>query len=362
MARKAQELKLAMIAEEAGVSYATVSRVINCKPGVGEETRKRITALLRAYGFTPNYPQVTTTKIAVLFPWMQLSPYFSKAMDGIYSYAFEHGLMVNLIITSSLHKESLLESIRQQQCSGVIALFSEHYMEQLQQLEDTDLPVAVLDNTLPNSRFSCIDNDSFAGSYAATKYLIDLGHQRIGYLAYAHFALNHHQRMQGYASALRDNGIPYREELIRQIGPNHACFTTPAQKNPADTLGVEQQRRKHTRGLAGYIAMKEFLDCKLGATAVMAVDDDIALGAICALRQQGLQVPQDLSVIGFDNYSETAFWNPPLTTVDHPVERAGYRAMQAIHSQLNLLEERAVLREVLSTSLVIRESCCPPKT
>lgn len=340
MARKPQDMNIGVIAARAGVSLSTVSRVINRRAGVGEATRKVINDLLQQYDFTPNYPAMKTVKIAVIIPFFDLTEYYRKALNGIYRYAQGNGLTVNIVIAESYLQESLLEVIREQQCSGVIALIPESYREELLKLSTTELPTIVIDTTEENEKIGFIDNDSYFGSCMATGHLLNLGHRRIGYLTYKHNNLNHLQRLKGYENTLKSAGVEAVAEWIVK-------YSAAARNDP--------------RGKSGYNAMKTLLNQAPELTAVMVVDDQMAQGAMTAIHEAGLRIPEDISVVGFDNYIETEFWYPPLTTVDHPLEKAGYMAIEAIHAGLTNPGQWTPPREILPTCLVIRKSTGPAK-
>jgi len=341
MARKAQEINIYRIAEEAGVSVPTVSKVINQKAGVTEGTRNKISEILRRYNFRPVYTKAKTTKIAVIYPWPDLTDYFQKAMRGIYGYAQNNELMISIVIAKSSHKESLLEAVRDQQCSGVIALISELYRNELAEFADSNLPVVIVDSVTDIENFGFIDNDSVSGSSEAAKHLIDLGHKNIGYLTYERPSLNQLQRLKSAENTFKAHGITLTEN---------------------DIIRLTASETDLTNGVNGFIAMNKLLKQAPNLTAVMACDDSMALGAIRAIHKAGLRIPEDISVVGFDNYPETEYWSPPLTTVDHPIEKAGNMAIEAIHARLKAPGDDWIPpRDILPTSLVIRESTGPAK-
>lgn len=335
MARKSQKISIYRIAEEAGVSVPTVSRVINRKAGIAEETRNKINNLLKHYNFRPDYPAMRTTKIAVIYPWNYLSNYFRKAIMGIYDYAQENELMINIIIVQSLHKESLLKAIRDQQCSGVIGMLTEQYYQDFIQLADTDLPTVMLGTPPDNNKIGFIYNDSYSGSAAAARHLIELGHRKIGYLTYAESKVSQLQRFKGALNAFEDSNITLDSKAIIQI-PRPSIRPVP--------------------GECGYKAMQALLRQTPEITAVMAVDDNIALGAMAAIYEAGLRIPEDISIVGFDNYPETAYWSPALTTVDYPLGKAGYMAAKAVHEKLICPGECQLPQEILPAKLVVRRS------
>lgn len=340
--RKRQKVTIYSIAREAGVSVPTVSRVINRKAGITEETRNKVNGLLKRYNFRPSYPAMRTVKIAVVYPWADLSNYFRKAMKGIYDYAHANGLMVNIIIAQSHRKESLLEAVRDQQCSGVIAMLTETYRREIEGIGNTDLPVVVIDAVVHDQTIGFIDNNSYSGASEAAKHLIDLGHRKIGYITYSQPSLNQIQRFKGAENMLKSYGIELSADSVIQL---------------------EMKQATMAPGENGYNAMKKLLDRNSNITAVMAVDDSMALGALAAIHDAGLRVPEDISLVGFDNHAETQYWHPPLTTVEHPVGKAGEMAIKAIHAGLKLPASTwTPPREILPTSLVVRKSTCPPRS
>ena len=340
MARKPKDVSIYRIAEEAGVSVPTVSRVINRKPGIAEATRKRVDELLKSYNFKTNYPRSRTSKIAVVYPWSNFSDYFAKAMKSIYAYAAENELMINLIIAQSCVRESLLEAIRDQQCSGVVALMPEQYRNELSALSDSTLPSILIDSSTEMPNIGFIDNDSYSGSCMAASHLVQLGHRKIGYITYGEMSLNQIKRLKGVENTLKMHGVELQPERIAKLDIKAAS---------------------KIRGENGYNTMNKLLKQASDITAVMAVDDAMALGALAAITDAGLKVPEDISLIGFDNYPETRFWRPALTTVDHPVEEAGRMAIASIHEALKNNGEWIPPKEILPTSLVVRSSTGPVK-
>lgn len=335
MSRKTRNVSIYRIAKEAGVSVPTVSRVINKRAGISEATRKKVNAFLRQYNFSPDYPAMRTVKIAVIYPWTDLTDYFRKAVKGIYQYAEKNELMVNIIIVQSLQKESLLEAIRDQQCSGVVALLPEQYRHELNLLAKSDLLTVLVDSMTEEKTLGFIDNDSFHGSRAAVKHLLELGHRNIAYLTYENPSLNQLQRFKAAENALRTHNIEFL---------------------PGNVIRLADSQLSSTRGKSGYVAMQALLNQSRNITAVIAVDDSMALGAMTAIHEHGMKIPEDISVVGFDNYPETEMWYPQLTTVDHPLEKAGYMSAEAIHRGLKNPANWVPPREILQTQLIIRKS------
>jgi DNA-binding LacI/PurR family transcriptional regulator len=340
MARRKKSVSICRIAEEAGVSAATVSRVINRRVGVGEETRRKINRLLRHYDFSPVYPAVRSVKIAVVVGGGDMNEHIREALKGIYAYANAHELSINIITVNSPRRESLLETIRDQQCSGVIAILAGRQLKAVYELTETDLPVVVVDSQLDEPGVGFVDNDSYSGSVEATRHLIGLGHRRIGYLQHCIPSLNQVQRFRGYENTMKLAGLAIDEKWVIQAPPQ-----------PGGTI----------RGMPGLLAMRQLLDQAPELTAVLAVDDDMAMGAMSAIHERGLRIPQDISLVGFDNCPESQVWYPPLTTVENPVEQAGFQAAESIHAALTNPGGWTPPREILPTRLIVRKSTGPVK-
>ena len=231
--------------------------------------------------------------------------------------------------------ESLLETIRDQQCSGVIALLSEQYRRELDAFSGSDLPVVLIDAADSDSTLGFVDNDSYSGSCEAARHLLSLGHRKIGYLRYSEDSLNQLQRFKGYENSLRAAGVEINDGWV---------------------VRHDSARLPSIRGKSGLEGMRTLLAQASGITAVMAVDDAMAFGAMTAIHEAGLRIPEDISIIGFDNYPETEIWYPSLTTVNHPLEEATRLAVKSIHADLRNPGLWTPPREILPTSLVVRRS------
>jgi len=340
MSRRRREINIYKIAEEAGVSASTVSRVINNRTGVNEKTRISITELFKKYGFTPDYPRQRPPKIAFVSPWEDLTEYFRKAFQGIYRYCQKNGIDTNILIRSGHNNHSLLEQLRDQQCSGAIVMLAENLQKEHLELSDSGMPVIFLDHPVNLASIGYIDHDAYSGSCAATQHLIELGHKSIGYLTFPKPSINQVQRFKGYENTMIEAGLPINPRWI----------ATPPAFNKAEG---------HIRGLPGFRAMTQLLQDAPELTAIMAVDDNMAFGAMTAISRSGRRIPEDISVVGFDNYAETEMWFTALTTVNHPIAEAGFLAAKAIDQALRHPGTDPLIREILPTKLIIRQSTGP---
>lgn len=334
MARKSGPVSIYSIAKELGISPSAVSRAVNNRAGVSEETRRNVMALLRKYNFRTNYPQQRKPKIAVVFQRTQISQYIAAVTGGIRDYVSENGLTLCSIFHQSRNEnESLLSILRDQQCSGAILLNADDFQPEFDELGSSGLPVMLVDLSTRHSNIGFIDNDSYSGSRAAARHLLSLGHRAIGYLA-GKESLNHLQRFRGYCDAMHEAGLEIPDHWIQDRDP--------------DELKTDIH---HGAGM-----LSRLLDAAPELTAVMAANDNFALGALHAAQERGIRIPDDLSIVGFDDYSFSAFLNPPLTTVLHPAEEAGRLAALAIDRFLKTGGREPLLRKVLPTELIVRDS------
>ena len=301
---------------------------MNNRTGAGEETRRKVLELLRKYDFKTNYPRPRSRKIAIAAGVSAISEYTAAVISGICGYVRRSDLSACMIQYDANNGESLLSILRDQQCAGVILLIPASFRAQLPDLSASGLPVMLVDESVELPIVGFIDNDSYSGSAQAVEHLLSLGHRAIGYLS-NNTTLNHLQRIQAWRDTLARSGIPMRGEWLREFNGG------------AD---------------AGFRTMNELLDAAPEITAVMTTNDQIAWGAASAAAKRGLRIPHDLSIIGFDDYPASAFWNPPLTTVRHPMEEAGRLAARALDLYFCTNGKEPLPKQILQTSLIVRES------
>jgi DNA-binding LacI/PurR family transcriptional regulator len=204
----------------------------------------------------------------------------------------------------------------------------------LLQLAESGLPTAVVGRTVNSPRIDRITADHWRGAYEAMEYLIALEYRRIGFIGVSPINGAGLLRYQGYLDALRDRGLGVDEELI--VGPE-------AQSGP----GYSTQED-------GYEGMKKLLALKHPPTAVFARNDFTAIGAMCAIRDAGLSVPEDVAIVGFDNVPLAAYTSPPLTTVDQPTKEQGRTAARLLleHAMLRTPNRSIKISITVSRSLV----------
>lgn len=310
MARKIKPVSISSIAAELGVSPSAVSRAINNRAGVSEETRRRVGVLLEKYRFRPAYPASRLPRVAVVTGSAHLAPYSASVLSGICRYVCGGTISAAALVVPESGRGRLLDLVRDQQCSAVILIVPACFAADFPVLSASGLPVMLVDETVVFPGSGYIDNDSRTGSLEAARYLIGLGHRRIGYIVSRSATSNHRERFDAYREALAEAGIGFDPALA--------------------VSGIEGGGEMEF----GFRAMRELLSRGKPFTALMATNDEIALGAISAAREAGLRIPADLSVIGFDDNAFSAFIDPPLTTVRHDAEQAGFLAARAVDEYL----------------------------
>lgn len=323
------------VAERADVSVATVSHVINETRPVSDELRQRVLAAMDELGYQPNalarsLRRQRTSTLGLIIPDTN-NPYFAEVARGVEQVAFERDFTVILCHSDYSVKRELqyVDVLRAERAAGVIWIPATENCEPAKRLAEYGVPLVVLDRRVPEVQCLSVLADNFRGGYIATEHLIGLGHHRIGCIARP-VGLSHSQdRILGYQAALRDHSLPDDESLIAKGG-----------------FRLENGRK----------ATFCLLDMEPPPTAIFAYNDIMAIGALRAVHERGLRVPEDFSVVGFDDIPQAAFTCPALTTVSQPKLDMGCRGAELL---LDLIARKTPPDEVadlLEVQLVVRES------
>jgi LacI family transcriptional regulator len=322
------------VAAEAGVSVATVSKVINGRWGVAERTSERVRAIIDELGYESSLVAQSlrsreTNVIAVLV--VDVEPFSAELLKGAAQAIRDTGY--ELVVFSGCGRADdqvgwerrYLSRVSGTLCDGAI-LVTPSSVDANQ-----GAPVVAVDHNVGSPDLPTVDSDNLSGAVAATEYLLGLGHRRIGFLAGRPDLESARLRERGYRRALRAAGIRIDRALIGVGGyqPDTAEEAARALLTPDDR-----------------------------PTAIFAANDVSAIATMAAARTLGLSIPDDLSVIGFDNVPESALCRPPLTTIEQPIQRMGFEAVELL---IGLIEKRQDLatHRMLPTRLVVRGSCRP---
>lgn len=328
------------IAQRAGVSVKTVSRVLNNEPMVGANTRARVEAVMREVGYVPNILAQRLARgramvIGLIFH-NATRAYLNDVLEGSLDVARQrgYGIMTRLIdVTSPDDRDELLRMIAQQRAEGY--LFTppcDNAPELLESLSQHRIPFVRLtphDRTLPLPHVSARD---YQGARDMADYLIGLGHRRIGFIMGNHDHQASHDRLAGLRDSLTAHNVPLEDSLIRQGDWSFA---------------------------SGRACGEALLDEPSPPTAIFASNDDMAAGVLAAAHQRKILVPETLSIAGFDDVPLAEQVWPALTTVRQPIQLI---ARQATTLLIDLLEGRAVSASQidLPTDLIVRDSTGPP--
>jgi LacI family transcriptional regulator len=329
---------LATIAAEAGVSLPTVSKVVNGRPDVAPATRARVERLLDEHHYSRGGTRRHRRSglIDLVFAGLD-SPWAVEILRGVEEWGAVHetGVAVSSARHGDARPTSWTSALASHDTDGVILILvtSELTGSQLGQMRDAGIPLVVVDPVNPPPPdVASVGATNWAGGLAATEHLLSLGHTRIAAIAGPGDYLCSRARIDGYRSALERVGVRYDPALVK-----HGDFTHEG----------------------GFVRGRELLRLASPPTAIFAGSDQQAFGVYEAARQRGLRIPQDLSVVGFDDLPVARWVSPPLTTVRQPLAEMGRTAAQ----MLGELIDGATLRSgrvELSTELIVRESTAAP--
>jgi LacI family transcriptional regulator len=333
-----RHVTIKQVAQEAGVSIQTVSRVLNNRPDVSPETRQRIQKIIDDLCYQPfaiarglaTKRTFTLGLIASDFT----DYWFAKVVTGAEAEARKHGYFFMLGSTDCNPQDEpkFLRLLTERHVEGILFVRANRPcdMDYLRNLQQSGIPVVSTGFYLPDPELSFIEVDNLDGGQKATQHLISLGHKQIAMITGPSNPNSVTERMKGYHLALQSAGIPADPKLI-----------------------VHGETWLHR---SGYDAMKVLLGRKVPFTAVFAHNDRLAKGAISALNEAGLKVPQDISIIGYDDIPEAEFSDPPLTTIRQPMQEVGTAAAELL---IKLIEDpnAAPQQMLFKTELVSRSSC-----
>jgi len=336
-------ITLTDVAQKAGVSKKTVSRVLNNEPTVAEETLKRVRQAMAELDYVPNTSarRLSSGKamtIGVTVGWQVSDAYESKALESAFKESHRFGYSLSMFSVDDVGIEHTLNAFRGRQVDGFILDTPSSMMTKLiQGLESIEAPYVVINpNTTEKPTFaSYVRINDEQAMQECTEYLIQLGHRNIGYVMANQTYIHQADRLRGHQNALSNAGIPFRDELV-VVEP----FIV------GRSLGYD----------AGIFLLEKFPEL----TAIVGATDSIAMGILRAARQMGVKVPDDISVTGFDDLYLVAFIVPPLTTVHQPIDEMAAEAVQLLIERINHPSTGPV-EKILTTQLVIRESCKAPR-
>ena len=322
---------LTMVAERAGVSPSTVSRILNGTAQVSEEKQALVKAVIEELGFRPDPAARSlaggrTMSIGVLTQFID-SPYYGEALRGIED-ELHKANYVPLFVSghwNEAEEKTRLFMLQERKVDGIIVLTGKLSDETLVEMTQR-VPVVVTGRQLSAPNLFSIDFDNTEGACLAIRHLHALGHHRVAFISGPLDHPDARQRLQGYRDEVGLKGMALEDELVVYSDYQEA---------------------------GGFRAMNHLLAARVEFTAVLAANDQMAYGARLALHRAGLRVPEDVSIIGFDDLPHSAFTLPPLTSVRQSVYEIGTSAAQAM---FDLLNKKNPPSRLVEAELVVRES------
>ena len=325
------------VAREADVSVSTVSRALNDSDKVHPDTKAHVKAVAEELGYMPSrvarrlrLEGGKASLLGLVIPDIQ-NPFFADVTRGVEDVAQEHGYA--LILSNSdedADKQRLaLEILQTEDVDGVIVPPVGTDDPAIRQLLDSGIAVVCVDRRLPNARVDTILSDNRQGAHEAVSHLIALGHERIGFIGGIPHISTLTERRAGYEQALRAHGLPVDPALIRE--------------------GDVRRER-------GRIFTEELLALDRPPTALFTGNNLTTLGALAALNERGVAVPDEMALVGYDDVPWPMALNPPPTVVDQPGYEMGRRAAEILLERLRA-PDRSPTTVTLQPKLIVRRSC-----
>jgi len=333
------------VARIAGVSIATVSRCLNYPERVKENTRSKVQSAILQTGYSPNtlaqsFRRGKTHVIMVVLPSVG-DPFFTGVMRGIRSVASSTGysLLINETQFNTMSPDEIGAMVVSRQADGIVLLasMSPFGTEVLSSKSQRTLPIVIGCETVSPEleSFPGVHSDNVAAAREATDYLLKLGHRKIAFISGQKESLLTEDREHGYRSSMGEAGIPIEEGWVSE-----------------GKLTLEGAIQA-TRGL---------LEHPQRPTAIFCANDEMAMGCLHQIRLAGLRVPQDISVVGFDDIRYAAISNPSLTTIHQPAEEIGECVMRRLLREIEEGRSGNAEHEIVPHKLIIRESTAPPSS
>jgi len=323
------------VARAAQVSTSTVSHVINGTRYVSPDTRERVLQAMAELNYSPNrlarsLRNNRTLTLGVLLP-NSANPFFAELLLGIENVCFERGYNIIMGNASDDPQRELeyLQVLLSRQVDGILLISTGAYNESLALLASHETPVVMVDRTADIPTVDEILTANKQGGVLATEYLLGLGHRRIGCITGPSYLTPSAERVEGYTEALQTAGVPLDEALIVNGDFLHE---------------------------SGYRATRQLLALPVPPTAIFACNDLMAVGAICALHEAGLGVPEDVSVVGYDDIPLASYTVPRLTTIAQPAREIGQLAAERLIARLQH-NSTPPAHQRLPVHLVKRDSC-----
>lgn len=317
------------------MSVATVSRVMNKEKYVNDELREHVQGVIAKLNYQPDgvargLRTKSTRIISLVIPDIS-NPYFPEVARGVQSAADKREFIVVLCNTDRLiqREKDFYDKLSRQKVEGIIINPSGSRVEELSLLQDLHMPVVLISSQSILHDFDMVMVDNQRGAELAVEHLIALGHERIGLVGGSREVSSGEQRYQGFMSAMRSHKLEVHEAMVTEGSFDHE---------------------------GGYACMGQLLSLEKKPTAVFASNDIMAIGAMSAIYEAGLRIPEDISLIGFDDISFSRMTYPKLTTISQPKFQAGEVATELLFQRLESQIDYPPQKIILDHTLVVRET------
>ncbi|MCM3338131.1 LacI family transcriptional regulator [Paenibacillus sp. MER TA 81-3] len=324
------------VAKKAGLSVVTVSRVLNNASTVREKNRQKVLQAMKELDYHPNAAARSLAKgktgvIGMIVTTLQDS-YLDNIVQTVSVLLRDHGYYLALSVANHpLEEGAGSYLIQEDRVDGLLILAAVDEEPYVMELKKRKIPFVLIDNQKNHPAVSSVTVDNFKGGYEAAKHLIDLGHRSIAHIQGPQYFLSAIERERGFMQAVKEEGLePF------SIEPGE--FTIQS----------------------GYDIVQKWLAKGQMPTGLFAADDFTAIGAINALRQAGCRIPDDVSVIGYDDQSLASELRPRLTTIRQPAVQMGKMAVDVLMKQINGVNKRSTTLK-LNPEIIVRESTAPPQ-
>jgi len=342
--RKIKKTSIKDIAKEAGVAISTVSHVINKTKNVSDITKDKVQNAIKKLNYRPNIIARSlrtkkTRTIGVILPDIS-QPFFAQVVRGIEQVARKRNY--TLIMACSFYdikeEERQMNTMIDQSIDGLMFFCGYDSYDHIKKAYDSNLPVVVLDREIEDKEIPSVLIDNKLAMESAVQYLYDHGHRKIGYLTFPYDSQTTiRRRYEGYCSGLRKNNLEYDPDIV-----------------------IIDDKMRLAELKESYSIIKRKVEENKIATAYCFLADFLAIGAMHAFKEIGLKIPEDISIIGFNNEIICEFADPPLTTVKQPKKLMGMTAANLI---IDIIENKEIKNKniVLETNIVERKSVANPK-
>jgi len=325
-------ITLKMVAERAGVSVNTASRAINNKSDINEETKKRVLKVAQELGYVRNATAVAlrtkkTGTIGVVIADNR-NPFYAEVLNGIEEAAREKNYHIILVNTQRDYQkeEEAINLLLAKRVDGLLIAPVQDRDDDIRNLIMANFPFVIVGRDFENIEMDAVYNDEIKGGFLVTEYLFTKGHKRIAFINGFLHKSPAQGRLEGYKKALKKYGIPLDDALV-SVGD----------------IDVEN----------GYERTKQMMKENLDFTAIFAYNDMMAFGAMQAIKEKGLRIPEDIGLVGYDDISFSSLMNPSLTTIRLKKQDLGIESVELLLSRINGSREK-MKKIMLNVELIVR--------